>query len=121
MNKKLIGKWQMVCWKINGPGGWKTLKNYSDNQCIWDFKENGKLIELIVGEHRNITKYYHYPDELLLAIDRSDYADDGYMLTCIEERYRVESLSDRYMILYDLEDVKVEPDDYTMKVELEKV
>lgn len=121
MKNILLGKWQMVCWKINASKGWKPLRSYSDGQFVWDFGANGKLIEHIAGEHPNITKYYYYPDESLLVIDRSDYADDGYILTCIEERYRVEFLSERYVILYDLEDVEVEPDDYTIKMEFEKV
>lgn len=52
---QLIGRWQIVCWKVNAPGGWKSLKKYSDNQFVWDFMANGRLIEHIAGEHPNIT------------------------------------------------------------------
>lgn len=120
-NNKLIGKWQMVCWKVNAEKGWKELKNYSDGQSVWDFQAKGVLIESILGERPSTTKYYFYTDKSLLAIDRSDYADDGFMLACIEEHYRVEFLSDRYMLIFDLEDVEVEPDDYSIKMELEKM
>lgn len=116
------GKWQMVCWNANTVNGWERLNYFSDNQLTWEFQPNethlnetqtnGILIESAIGESPNRTKYYYYPDEKLLAIDRSDYADDGYLLACIEEHFRIDFLSNRYVLLYDLEDVEVEPDDY---------
>lgn len=121
INNPLIGKWQMVCWKVNAAGGWKSLKSYSDGQSVWDFCKDGTLIESALGERPSTTKYYFYLDKSLLAIDRSDYADDGFVVACIEEHYRVEFLSNRYIVLHDLEDVEVKPDDYTIKMELEKM
>lgn len=115
------GRWQIVCWKVNDVGGWKPLKGYIDSQCIWFFQANGKLMESNLGDHIMTTKYRFYPDENLLSIEHSDYTTDGFLLACIEERYRVKFLSERYVMLYDLEEVEVEPDDYTLMLELEKL
>lgn len=78
-------------------------------------------MESNLGDRIMTTKYLFYPDENLLSIDHSEYTTDGFMLACMKERYRVKFLSERYVILYDLEDVEVEPDDYTFMLELEKL
>ncbi len=118
--EKLIGKWQMVCWKINTDDGWCVLNSYRRKEFCWDFRPDGTLIETIAGRDPTSTVYGYDPPAQLLTVDRSVYADDGFLWTCIEEHYRVEFLSDRYCLFYDLEQVEIEPDDYILELEMEK-
>lgn len=119
--KKLIGKWQMVCWKIRTADGWQMLSRYREKEYDWEFRPGGILIERAAGQEPILTIYCYNPIERLLLVDCSDYTDDGYLFFCSEDRYRVDFLSDKYFVLYDLGGVKVEPDDYVLKLEMEKV
>lgn len=116
----LVGKWQMICWKVNAPGGWKMLKKFTEGQYLWDFGCDGKLNENIVGEQPQHMEYSLSAENLLMILRREKDNEDKSS-SAIEERYRLEFLIERYVILYDLEEVTVEPDDYTLKIEMEKV
>ena len=61
------------------------------------------------------------PPTGLLYIDRSDYEPDGFVNTCINDRYRVEHIRGDEYWLYDLEDVEAEPEDYKFRMKIKKM
>lgn len=116
----LIGKWQMVCWKVNAVGGWMLLKKFTECHYLWAFRPDCKLNENIAGE-QPLEMEYSIQEENLLVIVRPEKENGNKSSSTIEERYRLEFLTERYAILYDLEGVSVTPDDYTLRIEMEKV
>ncbi len=107
---KFIGKWQMTCLQMNGIGGWQTLKSYANGNYVLVFHSDCELTEIVFDESPIEARYHYDPARRILTIK---YAEN-------EERFRVEWISDKYCLLYDLEGVEVEPDDYCLKMEMEK-
>lgn len=64
--------------------------------------------------------FSYYPADRQLYIDSSDYEQDGFMSTCINDRYRIERTREGEYWLYDLEDVMKEPGDYKFRMKIKK-
>jgi hypothetical protein len=69
------------------------------------------VLDQFDGETPELLTYHYEPDSRLLVIQRFE----------VEERYRVESPTPNHIILYDLEGVEIEPDDYALRIEMERV
>lgn len=116
----LVGNWRIVCWKINAVGGRKLLKKFTDSQYLWNFRPDGTLHENITGE-QTMKMEYSIHNENLLIIVRLEKDSGENPPSNVKEQYRLELLTGRYAILYDLEGVAVAPDDYTLRIEMEKI
>lgn len=130
-----VGKFKIVslyC-KIQGQG-WTLFKRYGNGSFIWEFGESktlnfssgavaceGNLKENFKTGPGGITGYAYYPSDSQLYIDRSGYAPDGFCDICVNDRYRVERIRDGEYWLYDLEDVKNEPEDYRLRIKIRKI
>ena len=107
----ITGKWHTTCWKANAPGGWAHIGQFAAGQSIWEILPNGTLLDGFTGETPDLLTYRYNPDSHLLVIQRFE----------VEERYRAEFTDLHHIILYDLEGVEVEPDDYSLRIEMKRV
>lgn len=128
------GKWMIVgLYGYVQDQGWTLIEEYKDTCYLWEFEEEnrnvflsgvtsyeGKLKELYNDGTEEITQYSYYPSDRLLYIDRSDYEPDGFCNICLNDRYRVEHLHQNEYRLYDLEDVKNEPEDYRFRIKIKR-
>ena len=108
---KIIGNWHLAYCKINPVGDYRYMKMYSRGYYVWEILRSGTITESISGKDPVQLKYFYDRTGRLLAIGRDEKM----------KYYRVEFVSDLHMMLYDLHEVEVEPDDYTLSMELEKV
>ncbi len=107
----ITGKWQTTCWRANVPGGWDYIGQFAVGQSIWEIIPDGTILDSFAGETPELLTYHYDHNARLLVIQRFE----------VEERYRVEFTDSTHIILYDLEGVDVEPDDYSLRIEMEKV
>ncbi|MDL2320189.1 hypothetical protein LJC45_03550 [Alistipes sp. OttesenSCG-928-B03] len=125
-NKKinLTGLWRMGRWYGNGGNGkWykcRYFTKYDKLPCYWVFGRAGWMLQGSAETSQYETEFYWYPEERLLAIDDSVYEDDGFCSICKEDRYRVKRINRWCIMLYCLEDVEKEPDDYMYRVKLRR-
>ncbi len=110
-NEQLLGKWQVACWSANLPGGWNPFRNFAPGEYLWEFLPDGVLLTQGGDEAPEKLTYEYDPAEHLLTTTHFGK----------EERYRVEFSNQNHLILYDLEEVEVEPDDYSLRVELGRI
>lgn len=129
------GQWKVLSLYCNvHDQGWILFKVYGHKSFVWEFTETdkikfpsgtvvygGKLRELRRKEEPFETEFAYYPSDKHLYIDRSDIAEDGFINTCINERYRVERINDKDLWIYDLEDVNKEPQEYCFKMKIRKL
>ena len=121
----LAGKWKITeFYKKGGGEEWDVIEFCMPNPFTWEFRQTksyagpggktvfeGILKEAFEGGPVAETGFFWYPDDRLLIIDRSDYEDDGFLVICFEDRYRVGFVSETECRLNDLHDVENEPVD----------
>ncbi len=107
----ILGKWQTTFWKANLPIGWTIIGEFATEQSVWEVLSDGTLLDGLAGKTPEQLTYHYDNDTRLLVIQQFEK----------EERYRVEFPASNHIILYDLEHVEVEPDDYSLRIEMERV
>lgn len=117
-------------WKINTSeshdteNGWTAYEPY-DKCLTWEFKPerttkypdgtdeySGILTEWFADGRKEEKEYYFYKSESQLYIDRSIYTPEGFTDFFFNDRYRIVAGKNNEYILYDLDEVESEPDDY---------
>ena len=134
-NNILVGKWKIVSlYGYVEPLGWVLVKRYGRKGMVWEFTPlrehvfpagsavaEGLLIEHYPGLGAEVTEYAYYAADRLLYIDRSHIAGDDFVELCLNDRYRVEQITETDYWLYDLEDVETEPEDYRYRVKIRRI
>lgn len=131
----LIGRWRIVSLYANVVGrGWTLFKRYTSNSTIWELTEEktldfpsgnvsfkGRLTEHMRGQEEALAEYAYFPQHRELFIDRSEYGEGGTCTSFLNDRYRVEQINPSYLWLYELEEVKNEPEDYRFRIKLKRI
>ena len=109
---------------------WELVESFDDNSMLWEFTDEDQLFFKsgetaftgLLKEHSengtDITQYGYYPSDRQLFIDSSYYEPDGFCSVYINDRYRVEHIRRKEYWLYNLEDVKNEPEDYLYRLKI---
>jgi len=119
----LSGKWQSVNIGMLLHSGWEILKHYQEDEMVWSFSLDGIVSTVTTNKFESPVIYASYlykKDEKFLMIDGHDLDRDGNIHARIIECYRIEFVSPDEIYLYDLEDVEVEPDDYSLRIHLKR-
>lgn len=118
-------KWEIIAVESYDPEkGWTAREPYE--KCLtWEFRQektteypdgsdeySGILTEHFEDGHEKETEFHYYGSDKQLYIDRSVYTRDGYTDYFFNDRYRITEGGNGDYILYDLDEVETEPDDY---------
>lgn len=112
---------------------WATLRRFHFWDYTWLFHQNqktdyrpadcfynGEIKEMCAGSKTCDVEYSYFTPVSHLYLNYPDHSDDGFMWTCHSSSYFVATPDKNTLILYDLEDVGMAPDDYCFRIILKK-
>ena len=115
------GEWYSVDLSFLWIKGWSVLKEYTKNDYRWNFISDG-IVTTDSAEELNLYADYLYdPRSRLLRINGYDIKASGKIESPIAETYRVEMINPNEIYLYYLEEVEVEPDDYSLRWHIKRI
>lgn len=112
----LEGEWE---WKDVSAGthwGWFPLTEFGKNEHIWCFRADGIMMSERDSRIVYLVRYSFRPRDRVLYLEGLELGPDGQPSVRVNEKYRVKIRSRNEIYLYDLEDVTVEPDEYSLRL-----
>ena len=134
LKNPLIGRWRVESLHFNYENKQWIEPTYASVDTRWEFVEEetfdldeegtlflGTLREFFGPDELPQTYFGYNPDLRLLYIDRLDFGEDGFILSCVTDRYRVLHYEGEVYRLFNLEDVECEPDDYWAMLKITRI
>lgn len=118
------GVWKLDRWYVkHSPEDWRPvpyLLKQEKQPWYWIFGTKGYMVEGNRSSKKYMTRFWWDPDKMELVIDESHYEADGFCSICMEARYRVVKINRWSIMIYHLEDVENEPEDYHSQLILKR-
>lgn len=128
LENDLEGKWMVTGMYRYHDNSWRIIHGYAPGNLNWNFVTErivgrvdgieycGELTEQLTGTETKAYRCAYYPAKKQLHIE---YFMRGWGMY-FKNDYRVEKISDTEYCLYDLFEVRNEPEDYKMRVEIKR-